>query len=145
MSSLVYSRHHNGGLVLAEFSVDERTVQQQLREFDSELRLVWEKDDQYGVEVWNVVKVWSPDHPAVQILTWRENGSGRPLPLTSRLVDEVKRLRSEDTSAAVDRANARLRAQQAKQARDDTLALASEHAPRINKGRVGIRVTRDLS
>lgn len=145
MPEIVYSRHHGSGLTLAEFSVDERTVQQQLREFDPQLRLVWERDDEFGCQVWNVVKVWSADHPAVQILTWREDGVGRPLPLTSRLVDEVKRLREVDTLAASDAANARIRARADKQARDDALAIASEHAPKINRGRVAASIPRDVA
>lgn len=140
MGEMVYSRHHGEGLVLAEYAADERAVQAALKDFDRTLRLVWERDERYGRQVWNVVSVWSPEHPAVQVLTWRVNGTGEPLPLTMRIVDEVKRLRQVDTMKVADDANADLVAAADKQNFEDTLEAVTGFEKLARSGRVHVPV-----
>lgn len=135
MGMAVYSRH-GGNLIVAENSAGYGSVRAALKRLDRNLVLTWDRDEKYGVEVWNVHLVTSSDHPAHFICSWRENGTGRPLPLTHSLVDEVKRLREVDTLAAVDAANARVKASMAKQERDNALAVSSDHKPYIDRGRV---------
>lgn len=137
MSEYVYSRH-GGELLLAERAADERAVSAALKDFDRTLRLVWEVDQKTGLQVWNVVAVWSPEHPAVQVLTWRDETTLAPYPLTMRLVDEVKRLRQVDTMRMSDQANASLRAQVDKELFDSTLDITTEFERLDRVGRVHV-------
>lgn len=138
MSELIYSRHRGEGLVVAEYAQDERTISGDLKAFDPSLRLVWEQDVRTGRPVWNVVSVWSPEHPAHQVLSWRDEVTLEPLPLTSRLVDEVKRLRSVDTLKQSDAANAALKAGIDKDNFADTLEVTSEFERLDRTGRVHV-------
>jgi hypothetical protein len=88
---LVYSSY--GGLMLAENAADESAVSRALRQLDPDLRLVWKVDDETGRQVYRVFKYMGDSQPAAFIMDWREHGVGAPLPLTHRLVDEVKNLR----------------------------------------------------
>jgi hypothetical protein len=140
MSEMVYSRH-GGELVLAEYAQDERTVAAALKDLDPQLRLTWEVCQKTGRTVWNVVKVWSPEHPAVQILTWRDERTLEPYPLTSRIVDEVKRLRQVDTMRESDLANARLRERQSRDEFNDTLEAVTDFKKIVDTGRIHVPVT----
>lgn len=131
----------HGDLVLAEYSADERTVSAALKAYDPHLRLIWELDSATGRQVWKVVSVWSSEHPAVMILAWRENGIGDPMPLTMRLVDEVRKLREVDpvkASLAIDDANAKVKARLKQKARDDAQAISDEHKPYVDRNRVQV-------
>lgn len=139
MSELVYSRH-GGSLLLAEHAADERQVSAALKNLDPSLRLTWEVDQRTGRQVWNVVRVWSPEQPAIQVLTWRDETSLEPRPLTSSIVDEVKRLRQVDTMKQSDQANARLREQAAKQEFNDTLEVVTDFKKIVDSGRVHVPI-----
>lgn len=131
----IYSRH-GGSLLVAENSTDEASVRAALKRFDPGLILSWEQDREWEMQVWNVHYLLSFDLPARFILSWRENGVGKPLPLTHSLVDEVKRLREVDTMKQVDAANAKLKASLEKKQRDDSLAVSADHKPYVDRGRV---------
>lgn len=133
----IYSRH-GGNLLVAEHGASEASVRAALKDFDRRLVLSWEHDDTHQTQVWNVHLVHSQDLPALFICSWRENGVGRPLPLTHSLVDEVKRLREVDTMKQVDDANARLKARLEKQDRDNALAIAGDHKPYVDRHRVTV-------
>lgn len=137
MSSMVYSRH-GGTLLIAERAADERAVQAALKDFDPSLRLTWENDVNTGRQVWNVHSVWSPDHPAVLIHTWRDSTTLAPLPLTMRIVDEVKRQRQVDTMKEIDNANARLKAAAGKESYDGILEVTEEFEKLGRTGRIHV-------
>lgn len=133
----VYSRH-GAGLIVAENAMDERTVQTDLQAFDPRLRLVSQFDQDCGW-YYEVVCVWSPEHDARSVYKHRENGGiGEPLPLSSRVLDEVRRLQGDALFDAAETANARLVAAKKQQARDDAAALAQEHAPYVDRNRVQV-------
>lgn len=79
------------GLLVAEHAADERSVQAQLKEFDDRLILSQEVDRDHGCLVYVVVRRWSDSHDVASVCEWRDD-QGRPLPLSSRLVDKVKNL-----------------------------------------------------
>lgn len=138
---MLMTETRHGDLLLAEYTADERQVSAALKEYDPHLRLIWEVDRETGRQVWIVVSVWSPEHPAVTILNWRENGCGDPLPLTMRIVSDVRRLREQDpvkASKAIDAANQKVKDDAAKQARTDALAVADDHRPYVDRGRVQV-------
>lgn len=118
--------------------MDERTVQSQLKALDPRLRLVQQFDPDAGM-YYEVVCVWSAEHDARSVYKHRAGGGiGEPLPLSSRVVEEVKRLREVDTLKASDDANARLREQIRKDSRDAALAISDDHKPYVDRGRVQI-------
>lgn len=86
--SLVYSRS-DSGLVIAEHGQDEAAVARALKQHDRELRLVQQVDPATGRLRWCVYSYQGPDRPALFVYAWQTQ-TGEPLPLSHRLVDEVK-------------------------------------------------------
>lgn len=97
--SLTESMHR--GLIVCEHAADERSVRAQLREFDDRLILSQEVDREHGCYVYVVVRRWSDSHDAAVVCDWRDE-HGRPLPLSSRLVDKVKNLHVGSRAPQVD-------------------------------------------
>jgi len=89
------------GLVVAEHAVDERAVAAALKRLDDRLILAREIDQRHGCEVWVVVRFQGRDRDAEPICDWRDD-SGRPLPLSHRLVDKVASLRADSRAGHVD-------------------------------------------
>jgi hypothetical protein len=118
-----------GGLYVAEDSYDFQSVARALREYDPELRLV--PQEQGGVRVYKVFKYRGDDKPAEFVAGWWDEQL-RPLPLSHRLVDEVKRLRPENRHKRVDEDefNAALREERRRDSERELEALADEAAKR---------------
>lgn len=122
------------GLIVAENSADERTIQRALKDFDPHLVLTWEVDPT-GVQVWNVHYVESGDRPAIFIAAWRDD-YGTPLPLSSSLVDKVKSLRAGvDWVKVADEENRRLVERRRREAESDMDQVAAEYQPYIDDRR----------
>jgi hypothetical protein len=88
---LAYIETAHRGLIVCEEAADETSVQRQLRDFDDRLILSKEVDQEHGCYVYVVVRRWSNERDAAIICEWRDE-TGRPLPLSSRLVDKAKNL-----------------------------------------------------
>lgn len=130
----VYSRH-GSGLLVAENSTDERSVTDALRDFDPDLVLTWEIQDEQ--QVWEVHKIVGRDRPAVFICRWQDD-YGNPLPLSHGLVDLVKRLRYGGVGGAADDANRRLREQAERDVYEGSLEIARDLIPRIRGRRIPV-------
>jgi hypothetical protein len=133
------------GLVLVEESRDEAGLRRALKQIDSRLRLLSPEQMFPGTPTgyWRVVCQWSNDAPAAPILTWMTT-FGDPLPLSSRLLDEVNRHRMDAPGGsfgkAADERNADLVASVQKQREDDVAALHDEYEPYLARERVGVAV-----
>ena len=123
-----------GGLQVAEMSQDEKTIAAELKAMDR--RLVLNRNpDESGRFCWDVHCIWSSDHPAVLICTWRDD-NGNPLPLSSGLVEKVKSLRSGvDTAAQAELANQRLREANRKDAHNMFQDWGSDVLPSLDDKR----------
>jgi hypothetical protein len=114
LSGLTYSRTESGLLVAENASADERAVARALRDHDPDLRLVPQSrvGDRIGYSVYRYA---GSDRPAEFLLFWGNTASGEPYPLSSRLLDEVKRLDRNSRGAGdyvdVDERNARAKAE----------------------------------
>lgn len=97
------------GLVVAEESADEAGLQRALEQLDSRLILTREVDRRHGCFVWNVHVNWATDRPATHVLRY-EDERGRPLPLSSGLLERVReRLAADpDSHVEADRRNDKL-------------------------------------
>lgn len=128
----VYSRS-DSGLVLAEHGMDEAAVSRALRQHDNDLRLVRGYDLDREVFFWKVYRYNGPDRPADFILAWA-NEEGEPLPLSTRLVDEVQRhdrgMRGDFVSA--DEHNRRLREERHKDYLRDAEAIVQEFSAKLD-------------
>ena len=76
------------GLTVIEQGGDGAAVERALRRLDPDLRLV-PQEHPAGM-IWKVFVDQGPDRPATFVLAW-QNELGEPLPLSSRLIDEVQR------------------------------------------------------
>src|SRR5215510_10143671 len=79
----------DSGLLVPEGAL-EAAVARELRELDDDLRLVPQDSDAYGRRIYKVYKYMGGDRPAQFILMWSDE-EGNPYPLSSSLVEEVKR------------------------------------------------------
>lgn len=77
-----------GGLLLAEEAAAPKQIREALKRVDPELVLGVAVDPRYETAVWKVLLRVGYDRPAVWLFDWRDE-RGRPLPLTSRIVDEA--------------------------------------------------------
>src|SRR6266498_675093 len=122
------------GLLLPEGAL-EASVAQQLRNLDPDLRLVPQNSDAYGRRVYKVYKYMGSERPAQFILMWGDE-NGNPFPLSSQLVEEVKRhdrnQRGHDTLIDEDAWNPRLEAERRKQAEEEIMEIGREYEKRIS-------------
>lgn len=143
MSDLVYRRH--GGLLLAERSADFESVERALKTFDRELVLNVEFDQAHQMSVYEVHKVYSRDRPALFVCGWRD-ARGVPLPLSSALIDEVKRLHPDSrgtrgglsTDQVADRENKQIYARETKQTQDEATEVLRDLLPRMKGKRIPV-------
>jgi hypothetical protein len=136
--SLIY-HEHKSGLIVAEHGGDEVRLSRALRDQDRDLILTKEVDERYGCFVWKVLLRQGDDRPALHVLDWRDV-SGKPLPLTGRIVDEVDAQRKDrpggyDALKASDDANARLVASRRKEFEDGVADIESEFSAQLERGR----------
>ena len=136
------------GLIVAEESADEAAMAQALKALDRDLILVKERDEKYEAWVWKVF-VWAgDDRPAVPVMDWREHGLGRPLPLTSGIVDAVDAQRRDrrggyDALAESDAANERLRESRRKDFDDGIAAVEDDFRAQLERGRKQVSMAPD--
>ena len=101
--------YERNGLLVTEMSGDERAIRHALKQLDDQLILDRDVDEEHGVWVWKVHRRVGGDRPPLPVCSWRDT-YGNPLPLTGGLIEEVKRLREQDTSRLVDLHNAKMKA-----------------------------------
>jgi hypothetical protein len=130
------------GLEVACESQDERSVQRDLREYDSELRLVPQAGG-YQVRRWR-----GPDRPSEFLFAWVD-ANGDPLPLSSRMMDMV-RLHDRNTRGRAldaDVANAAKHEQDARdwdaQVEAATGDWAAKHGRPVLPRSTSLRMSRD--
>ena len=123
----------DGGLFVPE-GAHEAAVMRALREHDDDLRLVPQDSDHFGRRVYKVFRYAGSNRPAEFILFWGDPGKGVAYPLSMSLVDEVKRhdrgmhgFSAEDS----DTINARLKADLARESREQGAELADEFRDHI--------------
>lgn len=134
------TRQMGSGLVLAEQSADEAGLQRALRQIDDRLVLQKHPASVGGGWVYKVYRIVSDDQPAHCVCTWTDD-HGRPLPLSSGLLDLVQSLRVEARDRRgpdADERNRRRQERVAKAHRDAGDSLVSEHRARVEKGRVSV-------
>lgn len=134
------TRETGTGLVVAEHSADEAALQHALREIDDRYVLQKHPGDVPGGFVFKVFCVVSEDQEAVCVLTWADD-HGRPLPLSSGLIEEVKRWRPEARARRgpdADERNRRLEQRREQERREALAAITDEHRAQIERGRVTV-------
>lgn len=128
------------GLVVAEHGADEAALQLALREIDNRYVLQKHPGQVPGGFVYKVFCIVSEDQEAVCVLTWADD-HGNPLPLSTGLVEEVKRWRPEARSRRgldADERNRQLAERRDKERRDALAAITDEHRASIERGRVSV-------
>ena len=104
------------------------SLEKALKAFDRDLVLNAEFDPTYQMAVYDVHKRLGGDRPAAFICSWRDE-RGMPLPLSSGLLELVRKLRGHGDNADV--ANQRLVDDQEREAFDAAYEAARDMLPRI--------------
>jgi hypothetical protein len=132
-------RVHESGLVLAEESADEARLSHALKEIDHRYVLQLNPGgDTPGVYV--VSCIVNEDQPAVRMLAWADD-DGTPRPLSSGLIEEVKKWRPEARGRRgpnADEHNEQLKQETERQRREQLAAISDDHRPKIERGRVTV-------
>lgn len=123
----VVSRHGSNLLVAAE-AADERTISHALDQLRHGLFLDVDHNEQHECLEYKVRLRYAGDKEPVFITAWRDD-TGRPLPLSTALVEHVKMLIETDTLKAADEHNERMRERAHKDAGDEVEAIAAEMLP----------------
>jgi hypothetical protein len=87
------------GLYVVEFGQDFAAIDRELRREDDRLFLTWEIDPRYNQKVYRVLCEVAGDKPSVCIAEWRDE-LGRPLPLSSGILERVRSQRARGGVAA---------------------------------------------
>jgi hypothetical protein len=90
--------------------------------------------------VYVVSCIVNEDQPAVRMLAWADD-DGTPRPLSSGLVEEVKKWRPEARGRRgpdADEHNEQLREETERQRREQLAAISDDHRPKIERGRVTV-------
>ena len=122
--------------------MDEASVQRALKRLDG--RFCLQKHPRDGAEggwVYKVVCLVSDTYAPV-VLTWMDE-HGRPLPLSSGLVDEMQRhmVDSRGKVETADEYNARLVAERKRDADAQQTAIIEDHRPYVERNRVSVSVS----
>lgn len=133
-------REHSG-LVLAEDAIDERWASEQIKQLNPRFALHKERrDDAPGGWMYRVVHIWSDEQPYHIVFDWIDDQC-RPLPLSSGIVEEVKRHMLGARNSGLgreDEHNRQLQEKRLQAARAESLAIADHYRPWLDRGRVGI-------
>ena len=124
------------GLYVVEDSLDATAIGRELAAVDDRLFLSW--DVEQGRQLWRVLYDRG-DLPPVAIADWRDD-RGRPLPLSSGLLELVKSLRPRggpDLEAS-SRANAAARERQLRDFDEAVDEIAADIGPRISDKRSAV-------
>jgi hypothetical protein len=138
------TRAHESGLVLAEEASDEARLSRAIKQVDDRYVLQRHPASVEGGYVYKVYCIVSEDQPALCILTWSDE-KGNPLPLSSGLVEEVKKWRPENRDRRgpnEDARNAQIRAETQRLREEQLAAISEDHRPKIERGRVSVSRTR---
>lgn len=132
--SLVTSRTPSG-LLLAETATDYQSVYAALRDHDRHLRLVPQGVDRNGRPIYKVLYDLGPDVPAQTLLVWMDERLEESLPLSHRIVDEVKRLDRNLRGDVIseDEHNRRLIEDRQRRAQEDLEGVGLEEAARTRR------------
>lgn len=147
---LVHSQT-NSGLILAEYGADGAAVLRALKEYDRDLRLLPPGVSVHGADKahWAVYAYRGEDRPPAFVLAW-VGPDGEPLPLSMRIVDQVKQQDKNTQSVYLDAEarNAIAAEQREKQSRSEGEALVDFHVKGAKRQfpvqrSVGLRMARD--
>jgi hypothetical protein len=139
---MLTSETRPSGLIVARDSMDEESVGRALKRLDG--RLVLQKHARDEVEGGWVYKVicFVSDTYAPIVLTWSDE-YGRPLPLSSGIIDKVQSLyldaRNKPISA--DEHNARLAAELERDRQANADAVIEDHRPYVERDRVSVSLS----
>ena len=134
-----------GGLTVATSSSDYQSVQRAIKEIDDCYML----DDLSGAGDWVVLCRRGSEMPPDVVVTWRDE-NGNPLPLSSGLVEKVKRLRADSrwTEPDPDVLNEKLRERNRVEFEDHVDEITRKHTNRelrfffgetqLNKRAIGV-------
>jgi hypothetical protein len=123
----VQVRESRSGLLLAEETAAPRDIREQLKRIDPDLILGQEVDSAWSCFVWKVL-LRQADRPAIWLFDWRED-NGRPLPLSSGLVDEAWAMRKGSRRQNVEdplAVNDAMVERQDKEDTEETLGISAE-------------------
>lgn len=132
---MLVHEQRSSGLVVAREGLDETRVSRALKQLNPDFALHFRRDDDELVNVYKVVHVPS----GKVVFTWMDE-FGRPLPLSSALVDEFQRhmLGSRNPVESADDYNARLVAARDKDAKALSAEVLDEHKARMTRGFVSV-------
>jgi hypothetical protein len=132
-------RLHESGLVLAEESADEAGLSRAIKEIDR--RYVLQKNpDGDRPDLYVVSCIVSEEEPPIRMLAWADD-DGTPLPLSSGLVDEVKKWRPEARSRRgpdADERNRQHRERISRERQEQLAEVTADHRGRVSKGRLTV-------
>lgn len=132
-------RQTGSGLVLAEDALDEARVSHALKEIDR--RYVLQKNpDGDRPDLYVVSCIVSEDHNPVRLLSWADD-DGTPRPLSSGLVEEVKKWRPEARvrrGPDADEHNRRLKERDEQHRRDQFAAISDDHRAKVERDQVTV-------
>jgi hypothetical protein len=128
------------GLVVAEEVGDEARLGRELKQIDDRLVLQKHPGPVEGGWVYKVFCVVSEEQEAVCVCVWSDR-YGNPLPLSTGLVTLVESLRPEARSRRgpdADAQNAALLEANARRRESELAAIADDHRPYLERGRVSV-------
>lgn len=125
--SHIVSRHGSGLLVAAD-AVDERAITHALSQLRSGLFLDVDHNEEHCCLEYKVRLTYAGDQPPVFITAWRDD-NGRPLPLSTALIEHVKMLIETDTLRAADEHNRRVRERAQQELADEADAITADTLP----------------
>lgn len=134
--SYVVSRHGSNLLVAAN-AVDERAITHALNDLKPGLFLDVDHNEEHSCLEYKVRLRYSRGQAPVYICGWCDE-NGRPLPLSSALIEKVKRLIEVDTSAAVAAHNKSVKEEAAKATGDEVEDVARDMLPFIQGKRAAV-------
>lgn len=140
------------GLYVVEYAADFDSIDRALRrEIDDRLFLSKEFDRRYDDFVYVVLCEVAGDHPPVCVTEWREE-TGRPLPLSSGILERVRSQRARGGVAAIEAfaANEAMQERNRREADEAMDEIGEDVGARISEKRsavlhrgVGLRRARD--
>ena len=142
-----------GSLAVVERTSDRKRIEHELKQFDRNLFLDAEIDSRRRF-VWSVKEWLGSERPPHLVFEWRD-GRGEPLPLTSGLIEEVRKIewrRNHGITVfdVVNEANDKRRSAAARASESAYEAITEEVVPLMSDKRSGVlprsqalRISRD--
>jgi len=139
---MLSTEHRASGLIVARDSMDEASVQRELKRLDGRLVLQrHRRDNAPSGHVYKVILNVSERYAPI-VFTWID-AYGNPLPLSSGLVDEFRRhmADSRDKPETADEHNARLLEEQRRDLDRETDAIIEDHMPYLQRKRLSVSLS----